>query len=109
MELSKINCQLVRFFFLIIFCVLVSKECRHDGCVFIKIYPICAKLLSLFLLPRAHDSPSSQLSKLFKYELCHQNQLVNHFPFYFIVIIKFLLIYVSSVHFCIISSPFNIR
>ena len=45
----------------------------------------------------------------FKYELCHQNQLVNHFPFYFIVIIKFLLIYVSSVHFCIISSPFNLR
>ena len=95
-ELSKINCQLVRFFFLTIFCVLVSKECRHDGCVFIKIYPICV-------------SPSSKLSKLFKYELCHQNQLVNHFPFYFIVIIQCLLIYVSSVHFCIISSPFNLR
>lgn len=62
-----------------------------------------------FFLPRAHDSPSSKLSKLFKYELCHQNQLVNHFPFYFIVIIQCLLIYVSSVHFCIISSPFNLR
>ena len=64
-ELSKINCQLVRFFFLTIFCVLVSKECRHDDCVFIKIYPICAKLLSLFFLPRAHDGPVNFLNMNF--------------------------------------------